>query len=106
MRYTFAQLLELQNELNKKVDFDKVDLIVDNLLALLERGVKTWPNAKKFSFSCIDFNGERPELSFKELTQSELALIKEDFEALGFKNITIERNNSYFYSVSFTFSWE
>lgn len=89
MRYTFAQLLELQNELNLKVDYDKVDEIVDLFLIALEERVRKTPTIKKYTFAYVCPEGELP-ISFTFLTQSEMQQIVKELETLGFKNIQVE----------------
>lgn len=107
MRYIFSQLLELQNELNAKIDYDKVDFITDSLLKLLEKGVTLYPTMKKFSFSCIDCSEKYPDISFRTLTQSELDSIVAEFKSLGFHNVTVEKDEtSYLFPLKFVFSWE
>lgn len=108
MRYIFSQLLELQNELNVKIDYDKVDFIVESLLKLLEKGVTLYPTVKKFSFSCIDSSEKYPDISFHTLTQSELDSIVAEFESLGFGDVvTVKKDEaSYFRPIKFVFSWE
>lgn len=107
MRYIFSQLLELQNELNAKIDYDKVDFIVDGLLKLLEKGVELYPTIKKFSFPCVDSSEKYPDVSFRTLTQSELDSIVAEFKSLGFHNVIVEKDEtSYLFPVKFVFSWE
>lgn len=89
MRYTFAQLLELQNELNLKIDYDKVDEIVDLFLETLEEWVRKTPTRKKYTFAYVCPEGELP-ISFTFLTQSEIQQIVKELEVLGFQNIEVE----------------
>ena len=108
MRYIFSQLLELQNELNAKIDYDKVDFIVESLLKLLEKGVEIYPTTKTFSFSSIDSSEKYPDIRFHSLTRSELNAIIEEFESLGFRDIvTVEKDEtSCLFPLRFVFCWE
>lgn len=107
MRYTFAQLLELQNELNLKVDYDKVDEIVDSFLEALEKWVRKTPTRKKYTFAQVCPEGELP-ISFTFLTQSEIQQIVKELEILGFQNIEVEDRTdlSVYRQVTISVSWE
>lgn len=106
MRYIFSQLLELQNELNEEVDYDKIKTIVDEILKLLEIGIQNTPMRKKFIFYGVYSNGS--EILFKYLTQSELQLVLDELEALGFNNVTVKSNLDTLLvrNVEITISWE
>ena len=107
MRYTFAQLLELQNELNLKVDYDKVDEIVDLFLEALEERVRKTPTRKKYTFAYVYPEGELP-ISFTFLTQSEIQQIVKELEVLGFQNIEVEdmTDASLCRQIRISVSWE
>ena len=108
MRYTFAQLLELQNDLNRKIDYDKVETVVDGLLEELEKAVRRTPSKKKYSFSYV-IPKDDPPIDFVYLTQNELDLILREFKSLGFNNVVIQDNFDELYGVSspyIVFSWE
>lgn len=107
MRYVFSQLLELQNDLNRKIDYDKVETVVDGLLEELEKAVRRTPSKKKYSFSYIIPNND-PPIDFVYLTESELDLILREFKSLGFNNVVIQDNFDELYEVSspcIVFSW-
>lgn len=108
MRYVFSQLLELQNDLNRKIDYDKVETVVDGLLERLEKAVRHIPYKKKYSFSYINPK-DGPLIDFVYLTESELDLILREFKSLGFNNVTIQDDFDKLYGVSslyIIFSWE
>ena len=108
MRYVFSQLLELQNDLNRKIDYDKVETIVDGLLEELEKAVRRTPSKKKYSFSYVIPKND-PPIGFVYLTESELDLILQEFKSLGFDNVTIQDDFDTLYSISsphIVFSWE
>ena len=108
MRYVFSQLLELQNDLNRKIDYDKVETVVDGLLEELEKAVRRTPSKKKYSVSYIIPKDDTP-IDFVYLTASELDLILREFKSLGFNNVTIQDDFDKLYGVSslyIVFSWE
>lgn len=108
MRYIFSQLLELQNDLNRKIDYDKVETVVDGLLEELEKAVKCTPFKKKYSFSCI-IPKDNPPIYFAYLTENELDLILQELKSLGFNNVTLQDDYDELYGLSFlriVFSWE
>lgn len=106
MRYIFSQLLELQNELNLEVDYDKVDKIVDNLLERLEKAVRNFPTRKSYSFSYAYSDKDGFDKLFYQLSQSELDLIVEELKSLGFHNVNIGYDSSSFSPLSIDISWE
>lgn len=108
MRYVFSQLLELQNDLNRKIDYDKVETVVDGLLEKLEKELRCTPSRKKYSFSHV-IPKDAPPIRFVYLTESELDLILQEFKSLGFHNVTIQDDFDTLYCVSspyIVFSWE
>ena len=108
MRYIFSQLLELQNDLNRKIDYDKVETVVDGLLEGLEKAVRHAPSKKKYNFSYVIPKNDLP-IDFVYLTESELDLILQEFKSLGFNNVTIQDNFDKLYGISslyIVFSWE
>lgn len=108
MRYVFSQLLELQNDLNRKIDYDKVETVVDELLKALEKAVRCIPFKKKYIFSHISPK-DGPLIDFIYLTESELDLILQEFKSLGFNNVTIQDDFDKLYGISslyIVFSWE
>ena len=109
MRYVFSQLLELQNDLNRKIDYDKVETIVDKLLENLEKAIKRTPSKKHYEFPYVVAE-DGSVIDFVRLTQSELNLIIEEFKALGFNNVTTKNDFHKSYRVLPTlyivFSWE
>ena len=108
MRYVFSQLLELQNDLNRKIDYDKVETVVDVLLEELEKAVRRTPSKKKYSFSYVITKDALP-IDFVYLTESELDLILQEFKSLGFNNVAIQDDFDKLYGVSslyIVFSWE
>lgn len=104
MRYTFAQLLELQNDLNRKIDYDKVDKTIDCLLEDLEKEVRETPIRKSYSFDWACSKDKRHFLY--TFSQSELDLILKKLELLGFRDVKIEQNTSYFPPLKINISWE
>lgn len=106
MRYTFAQLLELQNELNAKIDYDKVDKIVDNLLERLEKAVRNYPTRKEYSFSFAFSDKDGFDQLYYKLSQSELDLIIKELKSLGFYNVNVERDPSSWSPLKINISWE
>lgn len=108
MRYVFSQLLELQNDLNRKIDYDKVETVVNTLLECLEKAVRCTPSKKKYSFSYIISEDGVP-IDFVYLTENELDLVLQEFKSLGFNNVTIKDDFDKLYGVSslyIVFSWE
>lgn len=108
MRYIFSQLLELQNDLNRKIDYDKVETVVDGLLEELEKAVRCTPFKKKYSFSYI-IPKDNPPIYFAYLTENELDLILQELKSLGFNNVTLQDDYDKLYGLSFlriVFSWE
>lgn len=106
MRYTFAQLLELQNELNTKINYDKVDKIVDNLLERLEKAVRNFPTRKNYSFSFAFSDKDGFDQLFYRLSQSELDLIVKELKSLGFYNVNVKRDPSSWSPLNIDISWE
>lgn len=108
MRYIFSQLLELQNDLNRKIDYDKVETVVDGLLEKLEKAVRCTPFKKKYSFFYI-IPKDNPPIYFAYLTENELDLILQELKSLGFNNVTLQDDYDKLYGLSFlriVFSWE
>lgn len=108
MRYVFSQLLELQNDLNRKIDYDKVETVVDGLLEELEKAVRCTPFMKKYSFSYIIPKDNLP-IYFAYLTENELDLILQELKSLGFNNVTLKSDYDKLHGLSFpriVFSWE
>lgn len=108
MRYVFSQLLELQNDLNRKIDYDKVETVVDGLLEGLEKTVRCTPSKKKYSFSYIIPKDNQP-IYFVYLTENELDLILQELKSLGFNNVTLQDDYDKLHGLSFlriVFSWE
>lgn len=107
MRYIFSELLELQNDLNRKIDYDKVETVVDGLLKGLEKAVRCTPSKKKYSFSYI-IPKDNPPIYFAYLTENELDLILQELKSLGFDNVTLQDGDDRLYGLSFphiVFSW-
>lgn len=108
MRYIFSQLLELQNELNLEVDYDKIDTLVDTLLECLEKAVRCTPSKKRYSFSYV-ISKDGTVIDFVYLTKTELDLVLQEFESLGFNNVSYENDFDKLHGVSsmyIIFSWE
>lgn len=109
MRYVFSQLLELQNDLNRKIDYDKVETIVDKLLEHLEKEIKRTPSKKQYGFPYVVAE-DGSVIDFVRLTQSELNLIIDEFKALGFNNVATKNDFHKSYGLMSTlyivFSWE
>lgn len=108
MRYIFSQLLELQNDLNRKIDYDKVETVVDGLLEELEKAIRCTPSKKKYSFSYI-IPKDNPPIYFAYLTENELDLILQELKSLGFNDVTLQDDYDKLYGLSFlriVFSWK
>lgn len=84
MRYSFNDFLKYQNELNERLDKQKVDAIIDDILMELRKQVECYPTLYAFIYRvCFDWDkGEGFRLS--ACSQAELTMIKSYFQDMGF----------------------
>ena len=105
MRYTFSQLLQYQNKRNAECDQSKVDAVVDEFLADLEKHVKFYPTRKrmvKYRYTSPDNKWVH---SIADLTVAERNKIIEVLSDLGFREVEFKPYNQ-IGDESIEISWE
>lgn len=87
MRYTLAQLLEYQNRRNDECDQSKIDTVIDDILAQMEKEVSLFPTITQVKLYCFTLKGEKCIHSMSELTLAERRRILIDLSNLGFSRV-------------------
>lgn len=101
MRYTFQQFLELQNELNAKLDEELVEKSIDGILNELEQYIRRYPTSHKYIATQI-FDRGRFYRDLERLTASEQNAIFDYLRDMGFR---VELDSKFWANDTMTISW-
>lgn len=101
MRYTFQQFLELQNELNAKLDEELVEKSIDGILNELEQHIRRYPTSHKYVDTQILDRGYFYR-DLGQLTASEQNAIFDYLRDMGFR---VELDSRFWANDTMTISW-
>lgn len=106
IRYSFQDLLKYQNELNERLDEEKVNNIINDILTELQEKIEKYPTSYAFIYTTY-FDWDKGEgFRLSQCSQAELAMIKSYLQNMGFQVKYYIDNSAYIDGLKLTWGRE